>query len=78
MEREMKLLHLNEVWKLVKPPPDWKVIGNRLIFKRKMMLMEPWNDTRPEWLSKAAPRSLGSTMKRLLAQLFVPNPSGPL
>ena len=35
------------------------------------MLMGPWNDTRPNWLPKAVPRSLGSTMKRLSAQLFV-------
>ena len=45
---------------------------------KRLMPMEPWNDTRPDWLPKAAPRSLGSTMKRLSARLFVSNPSGPL
>ena len=29
MEREMKLLRSNEVWELVEPPPDQKVVGNR-------------------------------------------------
>ena len=33
MEREMKSLRSNEVWELVKPPPDRKVVGNKWIFK---------------------------------------------
>ena len=36
MEREMKSLHSNEVWELVEPPPDRKVVGNKWIFKRKV------------------------------------------
>ena len=36
MEREMKSLHSNEFWELVEPPPDWKVVGNKWIFKRKV------------------------------------------
>ena len=33
MEREMKSLRSNEVWELVEPPPDRKVVGNKWIFK---------------------------------------------
>ena len=36
MEREMKLLHSNEVWELVEPPSDQKVVSNRWIFKGKV------------------------------------------
>ena len=36
METEMKSLHSNEVWELVEPPPDRKVVGNKWIFKRKV------------------------------------------
>ena len=36
MGREMKSLHSNEVWELVEPPPDRKVVGKKWIFKRKV------------------------------------------
>ena len=36
MGREMKLLRSNEVWELVEPPPDRKVVGKKWIFKRKV------------------------------------------
>ena len=36
MEREMESLHSNEVWELVEPPPNWKVVGSKWIFKRKV------------------------------------------
>lgn len=36
MEREMESLHSNEVWELVEPPPDRKIVGSKWIFKRKV------------------------------------------
>ena len=36
MEREMESLHSNEVWDLVKPPPNQKIVGSKWIFKRKV------------------------------------------
>ena len=36
MEAEMKSLQSNNVWELVYPPPNWKVIGSKWIFKRKV------------------------------------------
>ena len=33
MEREMESLHSNEVWELVEPPPNRKVVGSKWIFK---------------------------------------------
>ena len=36
MEREMESLHSNEVWELVEPPPDRKIVGSKWVFKQKM------------------------------------------
>lgn len=33
VEREMESLWSNEVSELVEPPPNWKVIGSKYIFK---------------------------------------------
>ena len=35
MEREMESLWLNKVWELLEPPPNWKVIGSKCVFKWK-------------------------------------------
>ena len=35
MEKEMKSLHSNEVWKLVETPPNRRIVGSKWIFKRK-------------------------------------------
>ena len=35
MEKEMKSLHLNEVWKLVETPPNRRIVGSKWIFKWK-------------------------------------------
>ena len=36
MKMEMDSLHSNEVWELVEPPADRKVVGSKWIFKRKV------------------------------------------
>ena len=36
MKREMESLWSNEVWELVDPPPIWKIVGSKWIFKRKL------------------------------------------
>lgn len=36
MDREMESLHSNEVWELVEPPPDRKIVGSKWIFRKKM------------------------------------------
>ena len=36
MEREIESFHSNEVWELVELPPNWKVVGSKWIFKRKV------------------------------------------
>ena len=36
MNMEMDSLHANEVWELVEPPADRKVVGSKWIFKRKV------------------------------------------
>lgn len=36
MEREMESLQSNEVWELVEPPPNQRVIGSKWVFKRKV------------------------------------------
>ena len=35
MQREMESLRENNVWRLVEPPPNRKVIGSKWVFKRK-------------------------------------------
>ena len=35
MKEEMKLLHSNDVWELVEPPPNRKIVGSKWIFKKK-------------------------------------------
>ena len=36
MEREMESLHSNDVWELVEPPSNRKIVGSKWIFKRKV------------------------------------------
>ena len=36
MEKEIDSLHSNNVWVLVKPPPNQKVVGSKWVFKRKV------------------------------------------
>ena len=36
MKREMESLWSNEVWELVDPPPNRKIVGSKWIFKRKL------------------------------------------
>ena len=36
MERELESLRSNEVWRLVEPPPNRKIIGSKWVFKRKV------------------------------------------
>ena len=36
MRAEMESLHSNEVWDLVMPPPNRKIVGSKWIFKRKV------------------------------------------
>ena len=36
MKREMESLWSNEVWELVEPPPNWKIVGSKWIFKHKL------------------------------------------
>ena len=36
MKREMESLWSNEVWELVEPPPNRKIVGSKWIFKRKL------------------------------------------
>ena len=36
MEGEMESLHSNDVWELVEPPPNRKIVGSKWIFKRKV------------------------------------------
>ena len=36
MEREMESLCSNDVWELVEPPPHWKIVGSKWIFKQKV------------------------------------------
>ena len=36
MEREMGSLRSNEVWELVEPPPERKIVGSKWIFRKKM------------------------------------------
>ena len=35
MTEEMKSLHKNQTWELVKPPMGWKIIGCKWVFKKK-------------------------------------------
>lgn len=36
MEAEMESLRSNEAWELVEPLPDYKIVGSKWIFKRKV------------------------------------------
>ena len=36
MKREMESLWSNEVWELVEPPPNRKIVGSKWIFKHKL------------------------------------------
>ena len=36
MNREMESLKSNQVWELVEPPSDRKIIGSKWVFKRKI------------------------------------------
>ena len=36
METEMRSLLSNKVWELVEPPPNWKIVGSKWVFKRKI------------------------------------------
>ena len=36
MKREIESLWSNEVWELVDPPPNQKIVGSKWIFKRKL------------------------------------------
>ena len=36
MEKELESLQSNEVWRLVEPPSDRKIIGSKWVFKRKV------------------------------------------
>ena len=36
MKMEMDSLHSYEVWELMKPPADWKVVGSKWIFKQNV------------------------------------------
>ncbi len=40
MKKEMDSIYSNDVWDLVKPLKDHKVIGSKWVFKRKTMLMD--------------------------------------
>lgn len=36
MRTEIESIRLNEVWELVEPPPNWKIVGSKWILKRKL------------------------------------------
>ena len=77
MEREMESLHSNEVWELVEPPPNRKIVGSKWIFKRKVDADGAVARYKARLVAQGCTQRFGLDYERRSALLFVSNPSGP-
>lgn len=78
MEGEMESLHSNEVWELVKPPQNRKIVGSKWVFKRKLDADGTVIDTKHGCFPKVVLKDLVLTTKKSSVQLFTSNQFGQL
>ena len=68
MKTEMKSLWLNEVWELVEPPSNQKIVGSKWIFKCKLDADGTVEHYKARLVAQGC---LDLTMKRLSVPLFI-------
>ena len=76
--REMKSLCSNEVWELVEPPPNRKVVGNKGIYKRKVDADGAVERYKARLVAQGCTQKFGLDYEETFSPLFVSYPSGLL
>ena len=76
--REMKSLCSNEVWELVEPPPNQKVVGNKGIYKRKVDADGAVERYKARLVAQGCTQKFGLDYEETFSPLFVSHPSGLL
>jgi hypothetical protein len=59
MHEELENFERIQVWELVEPPPNYKPIGTKWVWKTKRDKMVRWQGTSRGWLLRAIVRRRG-------------------